>query len=197
MTVRIPELILIAGLPGTGKSSLARALSGKLGIPLLDKDSVKEALADTLSTPWCSEWSAELGAAAEESVFRLAALQLKMRFDVIIDTPMMYSRSWDRLRDSLAEVDFKLHVIVCDCSDTDLRERLKLRAKNRHGIHRFRGQDADRILLQRQDFESLLREQEVSVLRIATNRPVNELLIQCESFLDRTSAGKPVSRQAD
>ncbi len=197
MTVRIPKLILIAGLPGTGKSFLARALSGKLSIPLLEKDSVKETLADTLSTPWCSEWSAELGAAAEESVFRLAALQLKMGLDVIIDTPMMYSRSWDRLRDSLAEIDFKLHVIVCDCSDTDLRERLKLRAKNRHGIHRFRGQDADRILLQREEFESLLGEQEVPVLRIATSRPVHELFIQCETFLDRTSAGKAVPPRAD
>jgi predicted kinase len=38
------RLIALAGLPGTGKSTLARALAGRLGAPLLDKDAVRAAL---------------------------------------------------------------------------------------------------------------------------------------------------------
>jgi adenylylsulfate kinase len=36
--------VLLAGLPGTGKSTLARALAAKLGGVVLDKDRVREAL---------------------------------------------------------------------------------------------------------------------------------------------------------
>lgn len=36
--------VILAGLPGTGKSTLARALSSRLGGAILDKDRVREAL---------------------------------------------------------------------------------------------------------------------------------------------------------
>jgi len=36
--------VLLAGLPGTGKSTLARAVSARLGGAVLDKDRVREAL---------------------------------------------------------------------------------------------------------------------------------------------------------
>ena len=41
---RAPRLVAFAGLPGTGKSSVARALAARLGAPLFDKDRVREAL---------------------------------------------------------------------------------------------------------------------------------------------------------
>ena len=36
--------VLFAGLPGTGKSTLARAIAGRLGAAVLDKDRVRGAL---------------------------------------------------------------------------------------------------------------------------------------------------------
>jgi predicted kinase len=36
--------VILAGLPGTGKSTLARALAARLGSAILDKDRVREAL---------------------------------------------------------------------------------------------------------------------------------------------------------
>jgi predicted kinase len=38
------RLIALAGLPGTGKSTLARALAARLDAPLLDKDALRAAL---------------------------------------------------------------------------------------------------------------------------------------------------------
>ncbi len=43
-------LILITGLPGTGKSTLARAVAQRHGLALLAKDSVKEAAMDVLES---------------------------------------------------------------------------------------------------------------------------------------------------
>jgi len=40
--------VVLSGLPGSGKTSLGRSLSPALGLPLLDKDDVLEALFDSL-----------------------------------------------------------------------------------------------------------------------------------------------------
>ena len=42
------ELIIIAGMPATGKSTLAKKLSAAFGLPILEKDEIKEAMFDTL-----------------------------------------------------------------------------------------------------------------------------------------------------
>lgn len=43
--------VLVGGWPGSGKSTLAVALAAELGLPLLAKDEVKEALVDALGGP--------------------------------------------------------------------------------------------------------------------------------------------------
>jgi predicted kinase len=65
--------VLVAGPPGVGKSSLARPLATALGLPLLDKDAVKQALMDVLGAPATVEDSRELGRAAVMAVLTVAA----------------------------------------------------------------------------------------------------------------------------
>ena len=43
-----PKLLMIAGLPASGKSTVARRLAGAFGMPVLEKDDFKEALFDTV-----------------------------------------------------------------------------------------------------------------------------------------------------
>jgi predicted kinase len=66
-------LIVVSGAPGTGKSTIARALGADLRFPVLSLDPVKEALADVLGLG-DEDWSNRVGDAAAEVVFRLGAV---------------------------------------------------------------------------------------------------------------------------
>lgn len=44
----MPQLVIVSGAPGAGKSTLAAPLAIALGLPLLAKDTIKEAVRDAL-----------------------------------------------------------------------------------------------------------------------------------------------------
>jgi predicted kinase len=64
--------VLVGGWPAAGKSTLAAALGPELGLPVLAKDEVKEALADVLGTPTTVPESRRLGVAAVHAVLTAA-----------------------------------------------------------------------------------------------------------------------------
>lgn len=76
-TANGPLAVLVNGLPAAGKTTLARALSRQLGLPLLSKDVIKEVHAGLLGTEppgWQQRrWNATLGAAATETIWALLA----------------------------------------------------------------------------------------------------------------------------
>jgi predicted kinase len=65
--------VIVAGWPGSGKSTLAAALAPRLGLPLLAKDEIKEALMDALGRPGTVAESQRLGRAAVLAMLRVAA----------------------------------------------------------------------------------------------------------------------------
>jgi predicted kinase len=64
--------LLVAGWPGSGKSTLAAALATRLGLPLLAKDEIKEALMESLGWPETVAASQRLGKAAVLAMLRAA-----------------------------------------------------------------------------------------------------------------------------
>jgi predicted kinase len=64
--------VVVSGIPGSGKTTLAVPLAQELGLPLFSKDTIKESLFDVLGTGDL-EWSQSLGRASHVIMYRLAA----------------------------------------------------------------------------------------------------------------------------
>ena len=77
------ELILLAGLPATGKTTLAKKLSEILHLPVLEKDEIKEVLFDTVGYADAEERQ-KLGLAANRILLRTAESLLAMGNSLIL-----------------------------------------------------------------------------------------------------------------
>jgi predicted kinase len=82
----VDRLVLVNGLPGAGKTTLATALAGALPATLVSKDAIKEALATTV----VDASQVALGAAAMEAAWTLTAA---------IDGTIVFDSWWFKPRD--------------------------------------------------------------------------------------------------
>ncbi len=111
-------LLAFKGFPGGGKSTLARAVSGGLGWPLIDKDDVKDVL----------DGHAEAGALAYSVMFNVARRQLLQGLSVVCDSPLTYRESYEHAARIAAETGASLAVMECRCPDEALwRRRIEAR----------------------------------------------------------------------
>jgi adenylylsulfate kinase len=117
-------LVVLAGLPGTGKSTLARRLAVELGGVVLDKDAARAAL----FPPPVLDYSREQDDLTVRAIYAAAALILGRdpgRY-VILDG-RTYSKAYQvrHLLRFARSVQRELKVIECVCSDDVARERLE------------------------------------------------------------------------
>jgi AAA domain len=82
--MRQAHLILITGLPGTGKSTLARMIASRYGLPLICKDTIKEPLLDVIGASARAE-SRRLSDASFAVMFALARECLRAGTDLILE----------------------------------------------------------------------------------------------------------------
>lgn len=110
-------LIQMAGRPGTGKTTLSRAIADALGLAVLDLDVVKTALLDA-GIAW-----ADAGRTAYEVLFVLADDNLRAGQRVVIDSPSRYPVIPDRGQRIAAAHGVRYAFIECRCPDRAEIER--------------------------------------------------------------------------
>ena len=120
------DVVMVNGLPGSGKSSLAPRLAAALDAACLGKDRIKEALADAVVTE-----VPQLGAVAMDTVWTLAAAVSGM---VVVDSWWFRPRDLEQARAGVARSGAKATVeIWCDVPAELARSRYI--SRKRHAVH--------------------------------------------------------------
>lgn len=78
------ELIILAGMPATGKSTIAKEVQAHFGFPILEKDTIKEALFDTIGFEGYPA-KRQLDVASNEILIRLIRSMIQANQSVIVD----------------------------------------------------------------------------------------------------------------
>jgi len=140
------KLILMSGLPGSGKSTIAERLSAALSLPVLSVDPIEAAM-------WSGGIAREMtGIAAYTVACAIAREQLRLGLSVVVDAvnPVETVREMWR---SLATVQrARFLVIECSCSDMQLhKKRVEGRKRSIPGMNEVSWQ---RVEERRREYES-------------------------------------------
>lgn len=136
------KLIVISGLPGPGKSSLADALGRNLGVPVFATDWVQATL--KRSQPGIN--NERLGFAGYELLSMLAERQLRLGQSAILDSVASIEVVREQWRRSAATYGARWRVIECVCSDETVhRERLENRQRDIPGWPDLAWDEVERV----------------------------------------------------
>ena len=129
------DLIILSGLPASGKSTVARALQGAFPYPILEKDRIKECLFDALGFQ-SHEEKRRLDAAAARILLQTAEDILTAGGSVILDNNFD-TAAGEALRELQARFSPRSVTVLLTADENTLYERYLARdlAHTRHPGH--------------------------------------------------------------
>lgn len=179
-----PLLLVIGGLSGTGKSTVAAALGQRRRFVRLNSDTIRKQLAGVAPTarPGAELYTPEMSRRTYAELLRRAREEIAAGRDVIADATFPLRAGRDEAR-RIAERAGAAHLLVwCECAEHVVRERLERRS--RAGTD---ASDADWTVYveQRQRFEPVRPDE--GALVVDTGRPLDAVV---ETILEGVAASR-------
>ncbi|QBD82177.1 ATP-binding protein [Ktedonosporobacter rubrisoli] len=110
---------MMRGYPGTGKSTIARAIARALQAPLIDRDIIRQTGVDIFGD------LPDIGRFSYELMFALVREQLSLGLSVVVDTPLTYYRTYEQSRRLAQSFRTPLQVVHCQCPPEVQKRRLE------------------------------------------------------------------------
>lgn len=129
-------MILVTGAPATGKTTLSKNLAEKLGLPIINKDEIKELLFDTLGIK-DKEWALKLGASSFELTFFFIEKLLQTGKSFVVEANFNNVNSKEPLLSLSSKYNYDILQLYCHTEFEVLYNRYKERdaSGNRHPGH--------------------------------------------------------------
>lgn len=130
------HLVIVTGLPASGKTTLGRRLAADLDLPFISKDDIKEALFESIG--WKDRpWSQKMGFAAYAVLYRVIAMEGAAGTSVMVESNFDPSYSGAPLNDLVERYRFLPVQILCHARGDVLVQRYveRDRAGVRHPGH--------------------------------------------------------------
>jgi aminoglycoside phosphotransferase family enzyme/predicted kinase len=182
-----PALVAIAGLSGTGKSSVGAALHARTGFAHINSDVVRKRLAgvpiDAPSKPTAYDagiYTPELSAQTYQAMLDEAARQVGARRGAILDATFQLRGGRDAARAVARQHDVPFLLVECRCDEGEVRRRLHRRIEHAGGPS-----DADWnvYLEQRNRFEPIGSDEGSDHLIVDTGAPAEQSALAIEAEL--------------
>lgn len=171
-------LILMVGLPGTGKSTLSRALVERNGGFVIDKDIIRPALFG----PSQIDYTVEQDDFCQDVMLETAAylLKRKPRLRVFLDgRPFSREYQRERVRRAAAQIGTKLAVIECVAEEKTALARIRQDLSS--GTHLAANRTLELYHVKRSDFEREPVKEER--LQISSDQALQTSIAKAEQYL--------------
>lgn len=160
------KLIIVCGLPGSGKTTLARALSKKLNIVCLHKDLIKENLYEAMKGETLED-SKRIGSYTAQLMLKIPEEYLSNDVDLMLESPFNFAGDEKIFESWQDKYGVKIYTLICSIDESERKARY--RNRERHQAHHDNKRE---LPIDKYNYDVMPGKK----IKIVSNKPTEEIV---------------------